>query len=52
MWQIDGRKDYTLTRGDLADMERMNFNTWSKKVSREKSAEDVVPGERPERTES
>ena len=30
----------------------MNFNTWSKKVSREKSAEVVVPGERLERTES
>jgi hypothetical protein len=52
MWQIYGRKECTLTRGDLTDMEEMNFSTWSKKVCREKSAEVVVPGARQERTES
>ena len=52
MWQIYGRKECTLTRGDLTDMEEMNFSTWSKKVRREKSAEVVVPGARQERTES
>ena len=42
MWQIYGRKECVLTRGDLTDMEEINFSTWSKKVCREKSAEVVV----------
>jgi len=52
MWQIYGRKDYTLTRGDLTDIKEMIILRWSEKVSREKSAEVVVPGARQERAES
>ena len=42
MRQIDGRKDYILTRGDLADMRKQSKKHGRKKVYREKSAEAIV----------
>jgi len=42
MWRIDGRKDYVLTRGGLADMWKQSMKHGGK-VYRKESAEAIVP---------